>query len=177
MTSSATKTTILVLGATGMNGKLIVQQMKESDEFKAGDFVLRLASRRMEQVDEWNEEGIVTAVYMDLDDPKTFGPALAGVDRIFILTGYTVDMLVQAKTLVDACVKAGVSHIVHLGVFGNWDTTDAHFAWHQLIETYIKASGINWTNLHPNYFMEMLLGLTAIRNDSFPVFPRDKPLG
>jgi len=49
---------------------------------------------------------------------------------LFLLTGYTVDMLVQSKTLVDAAKKAGVRHIVHQGVFGQWDCTDPHFAWH-----------------------------------------------
>ena len=82
------------------------------------------------------------AVHLDLDDPSTFALALAGVDRVFLLTGYTVAMLTQSKTLVDAAKKAGVKHIVHVGIFGEWDCTDPHFAWHQLIESYIKASGL-----------------------------------
>lgn len=76
--------------------------------------------------------------FLDLDDPTTFALALAGVDRVFLLTGYTVGMLTQSKTLVDAAKKAGVSHIVHVGVFAEWNTTDAHFAWHQMIEKYIE---------------------------------------
>ena len=96
--------------------------------------------------------------------PRTFGPALASVDRLFLLTGYTVDMLVQSKTLVDAARKAGVAHIVHQGIFGEWDTTDPHFAWHQMIECYIKASGIAWTHLHPNVFMENVLSFFAPKN-------------
>jgi NAD(P)H dehydrogenase (quinone) len=96
--------------------------------------------------------------YPDLDDPKTFALALAGVDRVFFLTGYPVATLTQSKTLVDAAKKAGGSHIVHVGVFAEWDTTDAHFARHQMIEKYIEASGIAWTHLHPNMFMEALTG-------------------
>jgi NAD(P)H dehydrogenase (quinone) len=110
------------------------------------------------------------AVLLDLDNPQTFGPALTGVDRVFLLTGYTVAMLTQSKTFVDAAYKARVQHIVHLGVFGNWDTTDSHFSWHQLVERYIEGSGVAWTHLHPNVFMELLPQFMPIRNSSFPVF-------
>ena len=58
------------------------------------------------------------------------------------LTGYTVAMLTQCKTLVDAAVKAGVSHIVRQGVFANWDVTDPHFVWHQMIEQCTEGSGL-----------------------------------
>ena len=51
-------------------------------------------------------------------------------------------MLTQCKTLVDAAVKAGVSHIVRQGVFANWDVTDPHFVWHQMIEQCTEGSGL-----------------------------------
>ena len=44
--------------------------------------------------------------YLDLDDSKTFALALAGVDPVFLLTGYMVGMLTQGKTLVDAAKKS-----------------------------------------------------------------------
>jgi uncharacterized protein YbjT (DUF2867 family) len=110
------------------------------------------------------------AVLLNLDQPSTFPKALQGVDRVFLLTGYTVAMLAQSKTFVDAAVKASVQHIVHLGTFGHWDCTDPHIAWHQLIESYIKTCGIAWTHLHPNMFMEQIPKLMKIHNDRFPIF-------
>ncbi len=115
--------------------------------------------------------------YLDLDDPKTFALALAGVDRVFLLTGYTVGMLTQSKTLVDAAKKAGVSHMVHVGVFSEWDTTDAHFAWHQMIEKYIEASGIAWTHLHPNMFMEALTSAYLPKNLTYTTYWEDRRVG
>ena len=61
-------------------------------------------------------------------------------------------------------------HMVHLGVFGHWDCTDPPIAWHQLVETYIEASGITWTHIHPNMFMEQIPKFMKIRNDRFSVF-------
>jgi NAD(P)H dehydrogenase (quinone) len=141
-----------------------------------GHVRLRLAARKQEDLERMRAAG-KDAVQFDLDDPKTFRTALFGVDRLFLLTGYTVDMLVQSKTLVDAAKKAGVRHIVHLGIFGEWDCTDPHFAWHQMIEKYIEASGIAWTHLHPNVFMDNLLTFFAPRGGTATVFFGEQRVG
>jgi len=164
MSVSSKKPTVLVLGSTGQIGKLVVKHLEQNN-----DIQLRLCSRREEAVEQFRQQG-KEAVKLDLDDPSTFALALAGVDRAFLLTGYTVAMLTQSKTFVDAAKKAGVKHIVHLGIFGEWDTTDPHFVWHQMIETYIKASGIAWTNLHPNVFMDNLLGATAPKKNELMLY-------
>jgi NAD(P)H dehydrogenase (quinone) len=166
-----TKPIVLVLGSTGQVGKLIVEVLSHAKEVQ-----VRVTSRRPEQVEALRQQG-QDAVYLDLDDPRTFAGALAGVDRLFLLTGYTVAMLVQSKTLIDAAKKAGVQHIVHLGIFGEWDCTDPHFAWHQMIERYIEASGMTWTHLHPNYFMENLLGIAPLKDVVFSMFCGDRRLG
>jgi uncharacterized protein YbjT (DUF2867 family) len=166
-----TKPIVLVIGSTGQAGQLIVEELSQTSEVQ-----VRLTSRRLEQVEAFRAHG-EDAVYLDLDDPRTFAGALAGVDRLFLLTGYTVAMLVQSKTLIDAAKKAGVQHIVHLGIFGEWDCTDPHFAWHQMIERYIEASGMAWTHLHPNYFMENLLGIAPLKDGAFSMFCGDRRLG
>jgi NAD(P)H dehydrogenase (quinone) len=164
MNSISKKPTVLVLGSTGQIGKMIVKELEQS-----ADVQIRLSSRRLEEVERLRGEG-KDAVYLDMDDPRTFALAMVGVDRLFLLTGYTVAMVTQSKTLVDAAKKAGVKHIVHLGVFAEWDCTDPHFAWHLMIESYIKASGLAWTHLHPNVFMDNLLNFNAPREDSITVY-------
>ena len=166
------KPTILVLGATGNTGSLVLKHLKKY----SGDINVRLTSRRQSQVDLW-EKANHDAVLLNLDDPSTFGPALHNVDRVFLLTGYTVDMLVQSKTFIDASYKAGVTHIVHMGVFTNWDTTDPHFVWHILVETYLKASGISWTNLHPNAFLDNFTGAYPIRDGKIGFSFGDRRVG
>ncbi|CAI1542511.1 NmrA family NAD(P)-binding protein [Serratia plymuthica] len=163
MSINQSKARILVIGSSGQVGKKVVSDLEGSS-----DFTVRVTSRRLEEVQRLSGEG-KDIVYLDLDDPRTFGAALAGVDRIFLLTGYTVAMLAQSKTLVDAASKAGVKHIVHLGVFGEWDCTGQAFAWHQLVEAYIKASGISWTFLHPNMFMENILTL-CLKGDTLTTY-------
>ncbi|MGR6999358.1 NmrA family NAD(P)-binding protein [Yinghuangia aomiensis] len=54
-----------------------------------------------------------------------------------------------------------------------------HFAWHELIETYIEASGIVWTHLHPNVISDTVLSLDPpiTETRSFAVFWHESPLG
>jgi NAD(P)H dehydrogenase (quinone) len=163
---------VLVIGTTGQVGKLILAEFDR----EPGAVRVRYAARKPEQVDEMRTAGR-DAVRLDLDDPSTFAHALHGVDRVYLLTGYTVAMLAQSKTLIDAAVKAGVSHIVHQGVFANWDVTDPHFVWHQMIERYIEGSGLQWTHLHPNVFMDGLASEISASDGSFSVYFDDRRVG
>ncbi|MBV1781038.1 NmrA family NAD(P)-binding protein [Paeniglutamicibacter sp. ABSL32-1] len=163
---------VLVIGTTGQVGKLIVEEFDRD----LGNVRVRYAARKPERVDELRAAGR-DAVRLDLDDPRTFAHALYGVDRVYLLTGYTVAMLAQSKTLVDAAVKAGVGHIVHQGVFANWDVTDPHFVWHQMIERYIEGSGLAWTHLHPNVFMDGLASEIATNDGAFSVYWDNRRVG
>src|SRR5690349_2350115 len=136
----ASKPVVLLLGATGQVGKLLADNLRDNDSLE-----LRVTSRKQDRLAELAKK-YKKSVYIDLDDPQSFSKALQGVNSLFLLTGYSVAMLVQSKTIIDAAIKASVEHIVHLGVFSSaWDCTAPHFAWHQMIEVYIKHSQIKWT--------------------------------
>lgn len=154
------KRRILILGATGQTGQLICDFLKNDPSVE-----LVAATRRKEQLDKFADQ-YGHAVYMDLDQPETFAAPLHDIDSLFLLTGYSVSMLIQSKTIIDAAVIAGVNHIVHLGVFSQqWDCTTPHFAWHQMIEVYIKSSPLKWTFLHPNCFLQNLTGFSVLNGD------------
>ncbi len=103
---------IFLMGATGQTGRLILKDLDQSSD----GVRIRFGVRKQEDLERFRSEGR-DAVLFDLDDPKTLGPALCGVDRMNILTGYTIAMTHQTKWLVDAAKKAGVRHIVNQGVF------------------------------------------------------------
>lgn len=101
---------------------------------------------------------IFPVVEMDYDRADTILPALAGVDVVFMMTGYTIDMLRQGKTFIDQAKKSDVKHIVHLGACGPDDAQVAHWGWHQFIERYIEWAGFSYTHLRPEAFMQNLFG-------------------
>ena len=158
--ANAKPTRVLVLGASGSVGGSVVREL---GAYRGLDVVR--ATRNAQQAEAWQADG-KSAVCIDLDDPRTFPQALKHVDHLFIMTGYTMNMVQQVKTMVDAAVDAGVRFVVHLGVFGNGKSTDPHYAWHELVERYIQGSGIAWCHLHPNFFMENLLSFMPIKDGS-----------
>nr|WP_314258006.1 NmrA family NAD(P)-binding protein [uncultured Devosia sp.] len=167
-------TKVLVIGASGRIGSKLVADLDRNSE----GLEVRLATSRPAVAEKWRAEGR-KAVVLDLNDASTFPAALAGIDRLFLLTGYTSDMLFQSKKMVDAAVDAGVSHIVHLGVFTSRRDDQPHFAWHDLIETYIEASGIAWTHLHPNVITDSILVTDppVKETGTFTAYPNDVPVG
>src|SRR5438309_7927753 len=168
----STKPRVLVLGSTGLTGKAIAAELDDASDRVE---VVRV-SRDADAVERWRAEGRA-AVQLDLDDARTFAGALDGVDRLFVMTGYTVSMTHQTKAITDAAADAGVEQIVHLGIFGNGRSTDPHFAWHELVERYIEGSGVPWTHLHPHMFMENLLSVFALRDGRLLWPAGDKPTG
>ena len=156
--ANAKPTRVLVLGASGSVGGSVVRELGAYN----GLDVVR-ATRKADQAKNWQADG-KSAVCIDLDDPRTFPQALKNVDHLYVMTGYTMNMVQHVKTIVDAAVDAGVRFVVHLGVFGNGKSTDPHYAWHELVERYIQGSGIAWCHIHPNFFMENLLSFMPIKD-------------
>jgi NAD(P)H dehydrogenase (quinone) len=142
---------ILIIGATGQVGSKTLAYLKAAENVE-----LVAAVRSSEKVKQFNTQGISTVIF-DLDDESTHVPALKDIDRLLLVTGYTVDMLRQSKAVLDAAKKTGVQHVVHLGACGRDDTTVAHWAWHQLVERYIEWLGFSFTHLRPETFMQNLL--------------------
>ena len=165
-----TSSNLLVLGVTGQVGKLVAKTLRRSSaQFSVG-------TRRKANLEELADQ-FGASRFIDLDDPRTFDEALKHVTGLFLITGYTVDMLVQSKTLIDAAKRNGVNHIVHLGVFTRErDTYTTVFAWHQMIEAYLRDSGVAWTNLHPNMFMQNLLAGWTVKGGLYSVYT-SKPIG
>lgn len=143
---------ILITGATGqVGGKTI--------DFLLADKSIEIiaAIRTKDQAAKFAARGIATVI-LDFDDESTHSKAFENIDRVFMVTGYTVDMLRQSKVLLDAAKKQGVQHIVHLGACGPDDTDIGHWAWHQLVERYIEWCGFTFTHLRPQDYMQNLLG-------------------
>ncbi len=136
---------IFVTGGTGTIGSSTVKALKaKGARFKVG-------TRSPDKAKALGAD----AVAFDWEKPETFGPALQGVEKIFVLTPVSHKQVEYAQTLVDAAKKAGVKHIVKLSVIGaDSEPGIALGRLHRGSEKAIKDSGIAWTMLRPTYFME-----------------------
>lgn len=166
------KPTILITGATGQIGSETLRCLLASDSITPV-----AAVRSAAKAEPFEAQGVRTVI-LDFDREETLAPALQGIDRAFLVTGYTVDMLRQSKAFLDNAKQTGVKHIVHLGACGRDDTTVGHWAWHQFVERYIEWSGFSFTHLRPEAFMQNLLsydGTQAVNAGVIQQFTGDAP--
>jgi NAD(P)H dehydrogenase (quinone) len=162
---------ILVTGASGTVGGVVMRHLAQMS--RTGGFDVVGAARSDASSEKLQLQGHASILF-DYDRPETLGPAMQGVDSLFLATGYTVDMLVHAKRALDAAKKQNVRHIVHLGALAPDDTPHAHFAWHQIIEHTIRSMGFAYTNLHPNFFIDTVWGAFKQRPDRVVHFVGDQ---
>jgi NAD(P)H dehydrogenase (quinone) len=145
---------ILVTGATGKVGSALIRRLREVPGIQV------VAGVRSPH----NAGHLgVEVVHLDFDKEETLEPAMRGVDRVFMMTGYTVDMFRQSKAFVNAAKRAGVEYMLHLGACGDDDTRVAHWGWQQFVERYIEWAGFSFTHLRPDIFMQNLLGYGGAR--------------
>lgn len=151
-------TTILVTGATGTIGRATLQALADKPglSVKAGvrkDSFAKLPAG-------------VAPVELDWERPATLAPALAGVERVLLITPVTRNADELVAHFVDAARKAGVKHIVKLSAAGA-DAEPGIFLTrlHRTAERAIEGSGIGFTHLRPNMFAENLVNYWPPQKD------------
>jgi len=145
---------ILVTGAGGTVGSEVLGQLQ-----RAGAKV-RAGFHNDEKAKAAKAKG-VDAVKIDFNRPETLREALRGVDKVFLLTGGAPNQVEQETNLVKAAKEAGVKHIVKLSVIGA-DKEGFIFARiHRASEKAVEGSGIPWTFLRANGFMQNMVNYSG----------------
>ena len=147
---------ILLTGATGTTGREVVKELKA-----AGAAGVRVLARDHSRAAFAAEAGFET-VAGDFERPETLGPALAGVERALLLTPPSPHTFELQRGFVEAAKRAGVRHVVKLSVYGaDPSEPEGFLKWHGQAEEALEASGLAYTMLQPNFFMQNLLGQAA----------------
>lgn len=119
---------ILVIGGTGKTGRRVVEGLTQLQQN------VRIGSRNSEPAFNW-------------DDPTTYGPALRGMDRAYIV--YYPDLAVPGarqaiETLTQTALKEGLEKVVLLSGKGE---TEA-----EACEEIVAHSGLNYTLVRASWF-------------------------
>jgi uncharacterized protein YbjT (DUF2867 family) len=146
--------TVFLIGATGHVGDALLDAL--AVDHASDRLIVKAGVRSPRSHAQVTQKGLL-AVDFDLDQIETFDNALRGVDTVFLLRPYTLRQLMHGKTVTDAARRAGVNTIVTIGAFGRPDTPWPVIGWNFLVEAYVERSGISFTHLQPNYFMDNIL--------------------
>lgn len=162
--------TILVTGATGTVGGEVVKQLSSTGQ------KVRASVRSTTRVTSNDKLKDVELMEMDYNKPETLVTAFKGADKLFLLTPAFPKAAELAANLVKEAKKNGIKHIVKQSVMGADSELDvAHLRLHRQAEKMIEESGIPFTFLRPNDFMQNFVNFYSptIKSDNALYLPAE----
>ena len=144
--------TILVTGATGQQGEAVMRMLLKEN------YPVVALTRHPDRADELRRLG-VQVVKGDLTDRDSLDRALQGVRKAFLVTTpyeHGVEHETeQGVKFVDACLAAGVNHLVYSSVASaHRNTGIPHFESKFKVEEHLKRNGVPHTIIRPVFFYE-----------------------
>ena len=138
---------ICITGAGGTVGSEVVKQLE------LAKVPFRVAYFSKEKVNAALAKG-TNAVIIDYNHPETLRTAFQGCDKLFLLGPNALNQTQLELNAVEAAKAVGVQHIVKQSVMGAEDEAFSLALIHRPVEQAIEASGMSWTFLRPNSFMQ-----------------------
>jgi NAD(P)H dehydrogenase (quinone) len=148
---------ILVTGASGHLGGLVIRHLLETENVAASDIVA--GTRDPQKLGALAAKGIeIRAV--DFDKPETLEPAFAGIGKLLLISTDSLEIsgkrADQIKTAATAAANASVGRIFYTSM-PEPETSVISFAWeHRDSEKAIAETGRPYTFLRDNWYMENL---------------------
>ena len=143
--------TLVITGATGHLGRLVVEQLLAAG-VSAGDIIA--TGRATDKIKDLADRGVqVRAV--DFGDPAAVRAAVAGADRVLLVSAMDPgDRVAQHRTVIDAAREAGVGLLAYTSIV-NAETATIRLAEdHQATERLLRDSGVPYTLLRNSWYHE-----------------------
>jgi uncharacterized protein YbjT (DUF2867 family) len=144
---------ILITGASGNAGGAVLREV-----LKIGNGVRAMVRSKEESAKV--PQG-ATAVIADFADKPSLHRALEGVDTVYLVCSPVRELVELESNMIDACREAGVKHVVLNSALGAGDFAKSFPSWHRKVEDKLKGSGMAYTILRPNGFMQNLIAYFA----------------
>lgn len=147
---SNTQPQLLVTGASGQLGRLVVDQLLAT--VPAGRITAVVRSR--EAATALAARGVQTRI-ADYDRPDTLDAALAGIDRVLLVSSNDLGRRVaQHRNVVEAAMRAGAGLLAYTSVL-HADTSPLGLAGeHRDTEALLRASGLPFVLLRNGWYTE-----------------------
>ena len=142
---------IAVTGATGHLGTFVVEELKKRVSNENIVALVRTPGKASALE--------VEVRAFDYNQPEAMTAALAGVDRLVLISGNEIGQRArQHFNVIEAAGKAGVEWIVYTSLLHADSTTLNLAGEHMTTEEALKASGINYTILRNGWYTENYTG-------------------
>ena len=144
---------IAVTGASGQLGRLVIDALL--NRVATGEIVALV--RTPDSVSDLAAKGVQVRAF-DYDAPETLAPALAGVNRLLLISGNAVGRRVpQHDAVIGAAKAAGVSLIAYTSILNAEHSPMLLAAEHKATEALLAASGLDTALLRNGWYTENYL--------------------
>ncbi|MFF2318155.1 SDR family oxidoreductase [Arthrobacter sp. NPDC058097] len=159
--------TIVITGATGQLGRLVVEALLESG-LPADQIVA--AGRTVDRIADLGERGVQVRS-IDYSQPESLRQAFAGADKVLLVSGSEVGQRVeQHRNAINAAKDAGVGLIGYTSI-ANADTTTMQLASeHLATEEILRDSGVPFVLLRNGWYLENYTGQLPVQVQHGAVF-------
>ncbi|GLW00214.1 NAD(P)H-binding protein [Streptomyces lavendulae] len=141
---------IVVTGATGSLGRLVVEELLAKVPADRPAVVVR----NEEKAADLAARGIEVRV-ADYDDPASLAGAFRAGDRVLLISGSEVGRRVPQHTaVIKAAAAAGVAQLAYTGILGGPEADFELAAEHKVTEQAILDSGLPYTFLRNGWYHE-----------------------
>jgi len=163
---------ILVIGATGTQGRAVIRHLRAAGH-KVRGLTRNLEAKSAKPL----VDAGVTLVRGDLDDVASLESAMTGADGVYLVTDFFKNGIEgeirHGKRVADLCKKLGIRHLVHASVNGaDRKTGVPHFDSKGEIEAHIRTLGVPATFLRPAIFFEDLVEKKYFPPASWGMMPK-----
>ena len=155
---------ILITGATGKTGSATAKSLGEKGErFRA----LIRNEEKKEGLESLGGEVVIGSI----ENTDVVNQSMQGVKTVLVLLPNSESQLALEKQLVDSAKQAGVERIVKMSsIEATPDAKSPIPKLHLESEEYIKQSGLEWTMIKPNFYMQNLLASAGTIKDQGKIF-------
>ncbi|KAL5011636.1 hypothetical protein ScPMuIL_010187 [Solemya velum] len=154
---------VTVFGATGLQGGAVARALVNCPGFK-----VRAVTRNPNSTAAHQLKGLGCDVIKgNFDDENSIEACVQGASGCFLVTNFWEHLdkakeIKQGKTVTDACIAAGVGHLVYSGLEHVQELAGLavpHFDGKGIVENYIKETGIKFTFVRlPAYYENFFQG-------------------
>lgn len=158
--------TILVTGANGHLGKLVVEALLA----KKTSQKIAVTTREPEKASELAARGVEVR-FGDFDDPSSLKKAFSGVERLLIIStgGDNETRIRQHSTAVQAAQDAGVEFIAYTSIANASKSSLGLAEVHRATEAAILKTGIAHSFLRNNWYLENEMGFIQSAQAGAPI--------
>jgi uncharacterized protein YbjT (DUF2867 family) len=143
---------ILVTGATGKNGLEIIKRLSGRQER------IRAMVRKGSDNTKFTRRPNLEFAEADFDDAASLRKAMSGVQRAFLVTNSSEKVEERQLRFVQIARESGVKHVVYLSqLHASSDSPLRFLRYHAAVESALRTSGMSYTNLRPNLYMQGML--------------------